>query len=130
MTQNGSDIIRKAAEIINQNGWCQGSHARDSNGVVCRILHPDAATFSIYGAVSKALYLFGLDPSDKAIQNTQPMWDVLTQQAARQRAQYTGVHPLMDFNDNPNCSPGEALGFLGDCAQQLETAEKAKTEAK
>jgi hypothetical protein len=121
-----SAICRKAAEIINQNGWCQGAHARDTNGTVCPIKSGDAATFSLYGAVSRALYLLGCDSSDKAMQHRIDLWQELTHRAGKERGQYSGVHPVMDFNDDRNRSQGEVVGFLGDCAYALEQRERAK----
>ena len=54
------------------------------------------------------------------------LWGMLTQRAAKERGQYSGVHPVMDFNDDRNRTQGEVIGFLGDCAYALEQAEKAK----
>lgn len=125
-----SAVCRKAAEIISNNGWTQGSHARDTNGMVCPIRSGDAAVFSIYGAISKALYLMDQDSSDKGMQNTQPLWDALTRQAAKERGQYSGVHPLMDYNDDPKRTTGEVIGFLNDCAYALEQVEKAENGEK
>ena len=122
-----SAICRKAVEIINCNGWAQGAHARDTAGVVCRIISGDAATFSIYGAISKALYLLDQPHDDKAMQQDQSaLWNEITHRAAKERGQYSGVHPLFDFNDDPRRTQGEVIGFLNDCAYALEQAEKAK----
>lgn len=121
-----SAICRKAAEIINQNGWTQGARARNTENVVCQIISGDAASFSIYGAVSKAMYLLGCAHDDKAMQHRLDLWQELTSRAARERGQYSGVHPLFDFNDDRNRTQGEVVGFLNDCAYALEQAESAK----
>lgn len=130
MDDNGdvlaSAICRKAAEIINQNGWTQGAHARDTAGIVCPIVSGDAAVFSLYGAVSKAMYLLGCEHSDKAMQHRLDLWGELTHRAGQERGQYSGVHPVMDFNDDRNRTQGEVVGFLNDCAYALEQREKAK----
>lgn len=132
--EKASAICRKAAEIISTNGWAQGAHARDTNGTVCRIVSGDAAVFSIYGAISRALYLAGQDHDDRAIQHqNMALWDEVTRRAARERGQYSGVHPLMDFNDDPRRTQAEVIGFLTDCAyalEQAETVEKLKNGEK
>lgn len=119
----GSAVCRKAAEIISTNGWTQGAHARNTDNLVCRITSGEAAYFSIYGALSKALYLLDQDHSDKAMQARSDMWLELTSRAAAERGQYSGVHPLFDFNDDPRRTQGEVIGFLNDCAYALEQKE-------
>lgn len=34
--------------------WCKGANARDSNGLPCPILSPDAVAWDLYGAIYKA----------------------------------------------------------------------------
>jgi len=123
--QSAAGIVRRAAERIETYGWTQGAHARTTGNVVCRILDPDAAYWSIYGAVYKEMYLAGLADGDVSVQQSmigRAIWQVLTRQAVSERTAYTGVHPVIEFNDAPGRSQAEVTGFLRDCAALLEQA--------
>lgn len=122
----GSQILKDAAEVIRTYGWSQGSHARTTENQPCRITAPEAAYFSIYGAMTRVMAINGvIDPrgDDMAVQGYSPMWEVLTVEARKARRVYNAVHPLFDFNDDRGRTQAGVIEFLLDCAEKLETAE-------
>lgn len=124
--------MKLAADRIKTYGWAQGAHARDTEGRPCRITAPEAAYFSVYGAIMKEMANAGLiDPKgdDVAVQGFMPMWQVLTTEARKLRRSYNGVHPLFDFNDDPARTQAGMVEFLLDCADKLEAIEKGRVTA-
>lgn len=122
----GSAILNEAAEVIRTMGWSQGAHARDTENRPIRITHPDAAYFSVYGAITKVMAregLIGPGGDDKAVQGFMPMWEVLTREAVKLRRTYNGVHPLFDINDDPARTQAGMVDFLRDCADILKPLE-------
>lgn len=128
----GSEILTQAALVIKQYGWSQGSHARDTEGRPCRITSAEAAYFSIYGAITKVMArndLIAPGGDDKAVQGYQPMWDILTTRARRDRRAYSHVHPVIDFNDDSGRSQDAAIELLLDAADLLKDLELASEQA-
>lgn len=120
---HGYEVLEKAAWIIETYGWCQRANARDSNNHACRVTHGDAQTFSLYGAVLKAM---GGD--DKALQHSEPMWRTLTETAKAACPQYNGVHPVMEINDLDGQSQAAIVKCLKDAAATLKTSETPKKD--
>lgn len=123
MTAACADILEKAAWIIETHGWCQRANARDSNNHACRVTHPDAMTFSLYGAVLKAM---GGD--DKRLQHSEPMWRVLTDVARAACPQYHGVHPVMEINDLDGQTQEAIIRCLKAAASVLRDLKAPKKE--
>lgn len=129
----GSKILTEAAEVIRTLGWSQGAHARDTENRPIRITHPDAAYFSVYGAITKVMAregLIGPGGDDLGVQGYEPMWSVLTREAVKLRRGYNAVHPLFDLNDDPARTQAGMVDFLLDCADILLALETAKTTSK
>jgi hypothetical protein len=47
---NGSKLLHEAGVLVEQ-GWCQGTEARDRNGVATDVRANDAASWSLLGAL-------------------------------------------------------------------------------
>lgn len=119
------EVVRAAAKIISERGWCQGANARDVSGRAVPVLdpsgsrkpNPEAATFSIYGAIMTA----GAT-GDRQTQ-TGPMWEVLVRQAVANRRdgkRDSRQHPVFEFNDREGQTVEGALEYLADCAEKLD----------
>lgn len=54
-------LLRAAARLIRHNGWAQKDGSRDAIGVRCKFDSPDAAFFSVNGAIMRAQSDLGLD---------------------------------------------------------------------
>ena len=123
-----ANIVEAAARRIETYGWTQGAHARTTEGLVCRIQSPDAAYFSIYGAIYREMANEGLaeNMGDAILQQGltgMAIWTAVTNRAVRERKSYSGVHPAIDFNDTDGRTQAEIIGFLRDCAIDLKTAK-------
>lgn len=121
-----ADLVEAAAGRIETYGWTQGAHARTTENLVCPVMSPDAAYFSIYGAVMREMTNAGLEGGDAAAQNSLVgivLWTAVTNRVVRERRSYSGVHPVIDFNDTDARTQAEVVGFLRDCAEDLKTAK-------
>jgi hypothetical protein len=47
---NGSELLHGAGILV-ERGWCQGTEARDANGQATDVVAPDAAAWSLLGAL-------------------------------------------------------------------------------
>jgi hypothetical protein len=47
---NGSKLLHDAGVLV-EKGWCQGAEARDASGAVTNVVAPDAAAWSLLGAL-------------------------------------------------------------------------------
>jgi hypothetical protein len=111
-----SDVLRAAGALI-EVGWSQGAPARDGNGSPVPLhsgevkagVNPAAVSFSIYGAVCKALATAG--PVDRL-----PLvWDVLYRLASASDTPHGGnnhVHPVIQFNEQEGRTKAEVLALL------------------
>jgi hypothetical protein len=133
------DLIRAAAKIIETQGWCSGTdnkgkivHVRDQSGIPLPLykgdntgqdkakVNPGARSFSIYGALAKALH-----DAKGAVADPGSMWLVLDRMAAsepgaRQRGGTNWVHPVIDFNEREDMTKDGVLAFLERCAVEFE----------
>lgn len=119
-------LVEAAAGRIETYGWTQGAHARTTENMVCAVNSPDAAYFSIYGAVFREMDIAGLTGGDIAAQNSRvgiAIWAAITHRAVSERRGYSGVHPAIDFNDTDGRTQAEVVGFLRDCAHDLKVAK-------
>lgn len=49
-----ADVLNRAADLLEEFGWCQQAEARNYKGVGGDALDPDVARFCIYGALRRA----------------------------------------------------------------------------
>lgn len=122
-----AQIVEAAAKRIETYGWTQGAHARTTENLVCRVMDPEAAYFSIYGAIDREMVNAGLTGGDIQTQTSltgMAIWTVLTRQGVAERIGYSGVHPVIEFNDAHGRTQAEVTGFLRDCARTLENGSK------
>lgn len=119
------EILRAAAKIISERGWCQGANARDVVGKAVSVLepngsrrpNPEAARFSIYGAI-----MLAGATGDRQTQ-TGPMWEVMVREAVAARRdgkRESSQHPVFEFNDRDGQTVEGALEFLANCAEKLD----------
>jgi hypothetical protein len=47
---NGSKLLHEAGALVEQ-GWCQGTEARNASGRATEVVAPDAASWSLLGAL-------------------------------------------------------------------------------
>lgn len=52
--QKTAKILRRAAEIFENNGWCQDAWAKARNGRKVKVKHPGACKFCAMGGIEKA----------------------------------------------------------------------------
>lgn len=115
MTSAG-EILRAASALI-ETGWSQGASARDGNGAEVPLfsgnvkagVNPAAVSFSIYGAVSKAVANAG------RVNRLPLVWDVLYKLASATDTPHGGnnyVHPVIQFNEQDGRTKAEVLALL------------------
>lgn len=115
MTSAG-DVLRAAGALI-ETGWSQGTPARDGNGAVVPLysgdvkagVNPAAVSFSIYGAVCKAVAVAG------RVERLPLVWDVLYRLAISTETPHGGnnhVHPVIQFNEQEGRTKAEVLALL------------------
>ena len=125
------ELLRAAADVIRATGWSQGSHARDhmgreiglyaigTEGTSRAAINPHAASFSIYGAIVKAL-----NEAGSAVPQSGLMWDTLHRLATAKVASALGgtnhLHPIILFNEEMDRTKEEVLAFLEEAAVELE----------
>lgn len=51
-----SDLFHRAADLLEEFGWCQWAPARDEDDWSCRPTDPGAVRFCLTGAVERAIY--------------------------------------------------------------------------
>lgn len=134
------DLIRAAAKIIETEGWCSGTdnkgkivHVRDQSGIPLPLYRGDntgqdkakvnsgARSFSIYGALCKALH-----DARGAVADPGGMWTVLqglalTEGPTTERMGGTNwVHPVIAFNEREGMTKDGVLAFLERCAVEFD----------
>ena len=124
------EVLTAAAKVLRDFGWCQGANARDANGKDVPVAdpggsrrpNPEAARFSIYGAIMRA----GLT-GDRQTQ-TGPMWDVLVREAVDRRRDGTPItsrqHQVFEYNDREGMTIEGALDFLEACADRMKPVDE------
>jgi hypothetical protein len=123
------ELIRAAIGILTSNGWSQGAAARNHYGEQLPLylpatggdsrarIHPDAVSFSIYGALAKAM-----GDAGTAVANPGLLWATLDA-AAKLHVVPGGtnhLHALIAFNEVEGRTHAEVLEFLEGVALQLE----------
>lgn len=131
------ELIRKAAEIIETQGWACGTEpevggavaARDRSGAAVRLfgnpsggesrarVNPQAWSFSVYGALVKA-------QEAGQVASIGLMWDVLYRMAKELNAAAEGgtnyVHPVIQYNETEGRTKDEVLAFMESAAAAIE----------
>lgn len=112
---SAGDLLRAAGAII-ETGWSQGDPARDDNGnpvplfagSIKAAVNPAAVSFSIYGAVCKAM---ATEPTDRL-----PLvFDVLHRLASATETPLGGnnhVNAIIQFNEQEGRTKAEVLALL------------------
>lgn len=132
------DLIRAAAKIIETEGWCSGTdnkgkivHVRDQSGIPLPLYRGDntgqdkakvnmgARSFSIYGALCKALH-----DARGAVADPGGMWTVMHKMATTEVQQRSGggnyVHAVIAINEREGQTKDGVLAFLERCAVEFE----------
>lgn len=127
------EVLRKAAEVV-ASGWSEGSaSARDADGREVHLygvtaggtsrvgINPEAARFSMYGAVAKVLASpLGAGTAANA------MWLTLAAVAKRRSPARMGgtnhVNPIIQFNADPERTAQDVIALLHEAADELEAA--------
>lgn len=65
VTVTTADVLHRAADVIEEWGWAQGTHARRTDGSPCGWDSVTAASFCALGAIHKALDDLGLVGEDR-----------------------------------------------------------------
>lgn len=113
--------LSQAADLIRQHGHSRQANARDERGRACAISSPSARTYSLYGAVSKALQAGDVELQSGRYRD---LWAVLTQ-AATDRMFQLGLqappaqHPIFALNDVPGFNAAAAIDFLNSVRERL-----------
>ena len=90
---NADDILIGAAKIIEEEGWCRGTMARDKNDEPVEVMSDDACQFCLLGALFKTVMTLGAFNYNADPGNT---W--LYREAKDKFIRVMGVHP-MEYND-------------------------------
>lgn len=133
------EVIRRAAAILTEIGWCQGANATGSSGEPLPLheattagdgrvrINPRARAFSMYGAIAKAL-----QEADTAVPQTGRMWEVLAALAREiagtlpDKSFAIGHHsPVIHFNEHMDRTKDEVLALLEKAALTLEKGDVA-----
>lgn len=121
------EILRAAGAIIERGGWSQGAEARDSNGVPVPLvggserwsINPAAVSFSIFGAVRKAIA-----EAAGRVERLPLVFDVLFRLAYDVNGHPLGgtnyVHPLLQFNEAAGRTKDEVLALIELAAHDCE----------
>lgn len=101
-----SDVLTRAADLLDKKGACRGANARLEGGKACGVFDQRAASFSLYGALCAVLGP-GLG-DDKALQAS-PAWKLIALRAwalipqdvqAGSRLEYA-LHDLNEHTKSP-----------------------------
>lgn len=123
------EVLRAAADVV-RAGWSEGSAAaRDGDGREVNLygpavggtsrvgINPEAARFSVYGAVAKVLTTAQGGPA------TGLMWLRLAEIAKRRSPSRPGgtnhMHPLVQFNADPERTAEDVIALLLEAADAL-----------
>lgn len=141
------DLIRAAAKIIETQGWCSGTdnkgkivHVRDQSGIALPLyrgdntgqdkakVNPGARSFSIYGALCKAIH-----DARGAVADPGGMWTVLQgiamAETGAERAGGTNwLHPVIGINEREGQTKDGVLAFLERCAVEFEDVQRFDVE--
>jgi hypothetical protein len=125
------ELIRAAAAVIRNGGWSQGTAARDAMGNEVPLfggtrgdasragVNPEAVSFSIYGALVKAMGAAGSGVADPGM-----MWETLRRMSGVEHGVPAGglnhVHSVITYNDGADRTVEQVLSFLETCALTIE----------
>jgi hypothetical protein len=131
------EVLRAAAKLVETAGWSEGGPAaRDINGREVQLyrstgnrstINPDAAKFSAYGAIAVVL----ARPAASGVA-ANAMWLRLADAARAKSPSRPGgtnyLHPLVQFNADPERTAGDVVELLLEVAKAME-AEAAAVAA-
>jgi len=132
------DLIRAAAKVLQEKGWSQtgSSHAAAADGTPVSLwgntrsvapidtsratINPQAATFSIYGAIVAAHMV-----DATYLEHAGLMWDCLYRGSRAELGEHAPggtnyVHPVIAYNEAEGRTKQEVLAFLEKIAAEIE----------
>lgn len=121
------EVLRAAAVIV-EAGWSVGAMARDGSGRPVALfkgdakagVNPEAVSFSLYGAICKAVHQAG----SGRVERLALLWDVLYRHASNENGGAIGgtnhVHPVLQFNEQEGRTKEQVLALLDVAAQDCE----------
>ena len=129
------EVLRSAVEIIRKTGLCKEGNAADANGHEVNLyapsiagdsratINPNAVSFSIYGAIVKAMADGG-----EPVARVGLMWDCLHKLAVGLDIGAPGgtnyVHPVLLFNAHEDVDADRACDLLEKAAAEMEATMK------
>lgn len=90
---NETDILIEAKNIINLEGWTQGSLCREASGAPGNLTDPRTVSFCSMGGIYEAIMRAGLNTVE-----TGPVFDLFVE--ANGLESDTKLHPIAAFNDS------------------------------
>jgi hypothetical protein len=99
----GLQLLQQARKLV-ARGWCQGSDARDSNGAGVEPWDPQAASWSLLGALVAAVEL------EAAASGEIPLSELAA--ALNPLADLVDTDSLAAWNDKPDRSQAEVVAVL------------------
>jgi len=106
-----TEIIKKAIELLETKGWTQGAYARNAEGAPIYRMEPEACSFCLSGALSRAYMEMNenhddeVDPFYEEFRNTRiGIIDII-------RKKY-GADQIITFNDDDGRTKEEVVGLL------------------
>jgi hypothetical protein len=103
-----ADVLRKAADVIDQRGWCQGSFVPPNSDPLTAPVCAEAA-ISVAGGVLPFGRGFASAGVDAAI----------AARAARRVFRHRVQRPISDWNDEPERTAEQVTAELRACANEL-----------
>ena len=100
-----ADVLERAADLLEEFGWCQGGTAFDANGVLTYALAKNAVSFCAGGAIIRASVDLGLVGNGS--------WDLVPR----------SLSGIPSWNDDPGRTKTEVVARL------REAAARARAEA-
>lgn len=111
MSAAHAQVLRGAADLIANNGWCQRIPAFDSEGVAVNAMAPDAVCFCADAAIAhkaptQQLYFLAREYLRNYVRdNVKPKF-----------------FRLANWNDDPKRTQEEVVSTMRECAAELEGA--------
>jgi hypothetical protein len=116
MTGETSSILSAAADLLEQNGWCQGAEARGPVGEETIRLDPRARSWCIVGSTGRAAWEMGLGLQQSA-------------RCDRFLAEVIGTQDITAWNDVHGRTKDEVIAALRTASERAaERAAERKVE--
>jgi hypothetical protein len=109
----GFELLERAQELV-ARAWCQGADARDAGGRPIDPWAPDAASWSLLGAIVAVLEREAAETGEMALDELAAALYALAEQI--------DTDSLVAWNDEPRRSQAEVVGVLGKAATEYDPA--------